>query len=60
MENSLQTQDSLKRKYSTYHVLSLQTTHKLAYQKLEKDLEKAVSFVVQNLSSNDFKSKNDR
>jgi len=39
-------------------MLSMQKSHKLAYQKLEKDLEKAVNFVVENLSDNNFKANN--
>ena len=50
----------MKKKYSTYHMLSMSKSHKLAYQKLEKDLEKAVDFVVRNLSDNDFKANNDK
>lgn len=37
----------------------MQKTHKLAYSKLEKDLERAVDFVVRNLTSNEFRANND-
>ena len=59
MEQTLNVQDNLKKKYSNYHILSMQKSHKMAYQKLEKDLERAVNFVVENLSDNNFKAHND-
>ena len=40
-------------------MLSMQKTHQLAYSKLEKDLERAVDFVVRNLSSTEFRANND-